>query len=86
MGSLSVRGVDEELSALLKRVASSEKKSVNQFVLSILRKHLGLEKEKQFSRNWHDLDSLFGKWSEEEFENIQGKINSERQIDEELWK
>jgi hypothetical protein len=86
MGSLSIRGVDEELAFLLKEAASSEHKSVNQFVLETIKKQVGLKKEKRFTRDWHDLDSLFGKWSEEEFASIQGKINHERQIDEELWK
>lgn len=86
MRSLSIRGMNDELTALLKEAASSEKKSVNQFVLETLKKQVGLEKEKRFSQEWHDLDSLFGKWSEEEFLQIQRKIDDERQIDEELWK
>jgi hypothetical protein len=86
MGSLSIRGVDEELALLLKEAASLEHKSVNQFVLETIKKQVGLKKEKRFTQDWHDLDSLFGKWSEEEFASIQGKINHERQIDEELWK
>ncbi|KJS02946.1 MAG: antitoxin [Desulfobulbaceae bacterium BRH_c16a] len=86
MGSISIRGMNDELAALLKEAASSEKKSVNQFVLETLKKQVGLTKEKRFSQEWHDLDSLFGKWSEEEFLQIQRKIDDERQIDEELWK
>lgn len=86
MGSLSIRGVDEELALLLKEAASLEHKSVNQFVLETIKKQLGLTKEKRFTQDWHDLDHLFGKWSKEEFESIQGKIDNQRQIDEELWK
>ena len=86
MGSISIRGMDDELAALLKEAASSEKKSVNQFVLETLKKQVGLTKEKRFSQEWHDLDGLFGKWSEEEFLQIQSKIDNERQIDEEIWK
>ena len=86
MGSLSIRGVDEKLATLLKKSASLEQKSVNQLVLETLKKHVGLTKEKRFTRKWNDLDSLFGKWTEEEFSKIQEKINNERQIDEELWK
>lgn len=85
MGSISIRGIDENLAALLKEAASLERKSVNQFVLETLKKRVGLEKEKRFTQEWHELDSLFGRWSEEEFSQIQGKINDERQIDEELW-
>ena len=86
MGSFSIRGIDEELALLLKKAAASEHKSVNQFLLETIKKQLGLKKEKRFTQVWHDLDSLFGKWSMEEFDGIQGKINAERQIDEELWK
>jgi hypothetical protein len=50
------------------------------------KKRVGLKKEKRFTQQWHDLDDLFGKWSEEEFARIQKKITSERQIDEEIWK
>ena len=86
MGSISIRGVDEKLAVLLKKKASLERKSVNQFVLEILKKELGLKKEKRFTQEWSDLDSLFGKWSQEEFSQIQEKIDNERQIDEEIWK
>ncbi len=86
MGSISIRGLDDELSSLLKKAAATEKMSVNQFVLETIKKHLGLAKEKRFSQEWHDLDGLFGQWSEEEFSEIQGKIDDERKIDEELWK
>ena len=86
MGSLSIRGVDEKLAVLLKEAASLEHKSVNQFVLDTIKKQVGMHKEKRFTQEWHDLDNLFGKWSEEDFLRIQGKITQERQIDEELWK
>jgi hypothetical protein len=86
MGSLSIRGIDEELGVLLKEAASLEHKSVNQFVLETIKKQLGLQKPKQFTQDYHDLDSLFGKWSEDEFLRIEEKINNERRIDAELWK
>ena len=86
LGSLSIRGVDEELAILLKKAASLEHKSVNQLVLETIKSRVGLQKEKRFTQEWHDLDSLFGKWSQEDFLRIQGKITHERHIDEELWK
>ena len=86
MGALSIRGVDEQLSTLLKQQASASKKSVNQFILETLRRHVGLEKVKHFTREYDDLNNLFGKWSAREFDQIQGKIDGERKIDKELWK
>ena len=86
MSSLSIRGLDNDLSERLKKVASAEHKSVNQFVIDILKQHLGLTKNKRFTQCFHDLDQLFGVWNDESYESIQGKVDSERHIDDELWK
>jgi len=86
MKTLSIRGVDEDLGALIKSAAKKEEKSVNNFVLDVLRKQVGAGKEKRFTREWHDLDCLFGTWSDEEYSKIQGRIDAQRQVDEELWK
>ena len=86
MKTLSVRGVDEELAALVKDAAAMAHKSVNAYVLDVLKKEVGARKTKRFDREWHDLDALFGRWSEGEYARVQGKIDGERQIDEELWK
>ena len=85
MGSLSIRGVDAELTSLLKKRAEMENKSVNQLVLETMQQHVGLKKHKQFTATFHDLDVLFGKWSQTEYETIERKIASERQIDDEIW-
>ncbi len=85
MKSLSIRGVDDRLAALLKQEAAASHKSVNQFVLELLMERVGLLKKKRFTEEYHDLDQLFGSWSNEEFSSIQGKIDEERRIDEELW-
>ncbi len=85
MRSISIRGVDDQLAALLKQEALASNKSVNQLVLETLKKHVGLEKKKLFTQQYHDIDYLFGKWSKDEFDKIQGKIDTERQIDKELW-
>ncbi len=86
MGSLSIRGVDNHLADILKEKAGASNQSVNQFVIEMLKKHVGLEKTKQYTAQYDDLDHLFGSWTEAEFERIQEKIDSERQIDVELWK
>ena len=85
MGSISIRNVDERVAKKLKQQAKKSKKSVNQLVLEILSRHVGLEKEQRFTRTFDDLDMLFGRWSEADYKYIQGRINEERRIDEELW-
>lgn len=85
MKNISLRGLDEALADKLQEDAKAEGKSVNQLVLETLRRRFGLDKTKRFTQVYHDLDSLFGKWSREEFERIQGSIDEGRGIDAELW-
>ena len=86
MSTLSIRGLDKNLSEQLKKTAHAEQKSVNQFVIDILKQNLGLTKHKRFTQHFDDLDQLFGSWSDDSFNKIKEKIDSERQIDDELWK
>ncbi len=86
MKSMSIRGANDQLVSLLKERASASNKSVNQLVLEVLHKFVGLDKKKIFTGEHHDLDHLLGKWSEDEYLSIQEKIDSERQVDRELWK
>jgi uncharacterized protein (DUF1778 family) len=86
MKNMTLRGLETQLADSLQRAAKEEGKSINQFVLDTLKKQLGLEKEKRFTAVHHDMDHLFGRWSEREFKQIQTKIDAESQIDEELWK
>ena len=86
MKTITVRGLDETITKNLKLMAGQNGKSVNQFVLDTLKERLGLKKEKKYTVVHHDMDHLFGIWSENEFKGIQGKIDSERKIDKELWK
>ena len=85
MKTLTVRGIEPKLSELLKNLAKQEGKSVNQVIIDTLKKHFGLQKEKKYSQVYHDLDDLFGRWSQKEFDRIQSKIDAERKIDQELW-
>ena len=85
MKALTIRGVEAEVAEKLKLTAAKQGKSVNQVILDIIKEGLGLKKEKKYSREYDDLDDLFGRWSEGEFQEIQAKINRERTIDPELW-
>lgn len=85
MGNISLRGLDEELTLKLQQTAREEGKSVNQVVLDTLRRCFGLDKAKRFTRVYNDLDALFGTWSQEEFERIQGSVDQGRTVDPELW-
>jgi hypothetical protein len=80
MKTITVRGIDASLAEKLKQTAKKEGKSVNQLVLDSIRDHLEENERKKFTRIYHDMDHLFGKWTQAEFETIQGKIDSERKV------
>jgi hypothetical protein len=85
MKTITIRGLNEHLSEKLKQAAKKEAKSINQFVIDSIRKSLGEEKEKKFNVIHHDMDHLFGKWSEHECKQIEKSIHMDRKIDTELW-
>jgi len=85
MKTITVRRIEPSLAKKLKQEANKEGKSVNQLVIETIKQYLGMKKEKRFTVVYHDMDHIFGRWSEEEFEQIQGKIDSERKVEKELW-
>ena len=86
MKTMTIRGIEPTLIDKMKEFAKQQNQSLNQFVVEILMLHMGMKKEKKFTAEYHDLDHLFGIWSEKDFKRIQGKIDSDRKIDKELWR
>jgi plasmid stability protein len=85
MKTMTLRGLDPELASKLKETADRDGKSVNQTALDALRTALGLGKVNRHTVVYDDLDHLFGLWDQAEFDRIQGRIDSARTVDEELW-
>ncbi len=56
MNSLFIRGGDPLLAATLRKKTKAAQKSTDPFVLEILRKHVGLEKEKCFMQEYDNLN------------------------------
>lgn len=86
MKAVTLRGVDSDVAEKLKATAKNQGKSINQLIIDLIKESLGLKKGKKYSRRYTDLDDLFGRWSDDEFNQITSKIAQERQIDPELWK
>ena len=86
MKTMTIRGLDPLLIDKLKENAKNQNQSLNQLVMDVLKANVGLKKQKKFTVQYHDLDHLFGRWSAKEFDKIQTQIDTERKIDEELWK
>ena len=85
MKAITIRGIEPDVAKKLKLTAAKQHKSLNQLVLEFIKKNLGLEKEKKYSRHYDDLDNLFGSWDDNEYNDIQNKIDQERQIDQDIW-
>jgi hypothetical protein len=85
MKVITIRGIEPEVSEGLKKLSAKQGKSINQLTIEIIKESLGLAKEKKYTREYNDLDDLFGRWHEDEFKEINAKITKERQIDQELW-
>ena len=83
---MTIRGLEPTLIDKMKEFAKQRNQSLNQFVIETLMLHMGMKKEKKFTAEYHDLDHLFGIWSEKDFKRIQGRIDSDRRIDKELWR
>ena len=65
MATMSIRGLDDQVLAQLKRRATQEGSSLNHLVLRLLQ---GSDKpaQPQIIETYDDLDVLAGTWSEEE--------------------
>jgi len=77
---VTIRRVPERVKQLLKELAKREEKSLNQIMLEVLERGLGLAGEEIV---YHDLDDLAGTWVDDpEFDKA---IEEQHRIDPELW-
>ncbi len=73
MKAVTIRGLEPEVAKKLKSAAAEQGKSIDQLTLDIIKEGLGLKKERKYSREYDDLDSLFGKWSDAELRETSEK-------------
>jgi len=85
MGTITIRNIDEHLNATLKEFAKKNSLSLNKWLLQVLNKITGNEKNAQFEQH-HDLDSLAGGWSQNDALKFNQNTALFETIDEELWK
>lgn len=85
MTTMTLRGVDDTIAAVLKEKARQEETSVNAVMLRILRESLGIDKKKR-SAVYNDLDSLAGTWSSQESDDFLRATAVFEKVDEDMWK
>ncbi len=84
MKTITLRGIDDETAATLKKQAKQSRTSVNATVLNLIRESIGLDKKKR-TRIYNDLDNLAGGWSQEDEQEFNKTTRLFTKIDEELW-
>ena len=85
MTTMTLRGIDEQLSQTLKELAHNQGISLNALTLRLIREATGVDKRKRTLVH-HDLDILAGTWSKEDEEEFQVATRSFETIDDEMWK
>jgi len=83
MKALTVRNVDTQLASALTRETKRRGTSLNQTVLDVLRRGLGLDAS---GPRTNGLEKLAGKWTAEEFEEFEANVAMFEHIDPELWR
>lgn len=84
MANLSIRGLDDKLSQLLKEDARKHGLSVNARVLEIIQQSLGVANDS--THGYHDLDELAGTWNKAQAKDFLDSIEDFEQIDEQIWR
>ena len=82
MRHLTIRNIPPEIAAALDREKDRGRISLNQTVIELLRRALGVRRGEK--RN--GLSALAGTWTEEEFARFEAAVRITEQIDEELWR
>ena len=87
MNQLTVRGLDDELSAAVRRLAKREGISLNQAALKLLRKGAGLTGGAGGADTiGASLDYLIGTWSAADADEMDAALRDSDAIDASGWK
>lgn len=81
MHTLNIRGITDSLYDKIKNESQSKGTSINKFLITTL-SSLMSKKEKL---EYHDMDDLFGNWTEDECKQIEKAVTESRIIDNNLW-
>ncbi len=85
MTNIHLRNVDNQLIKNLKQEASKQDVSMNTLILSLLRRGVGLSRERPIT-TYHDLDKLAGTWSNQQAKEFLNEMSHFEHIEKDLWK
>ena len=85
MAGMSIRGLDDQTLARLKRQAEQEGSSLNSLVLRLLQ-GTGADNQSGTLQKFDDLDALVGTWSKQEAQAFERNTAAFSEVDAALWK
>jgi hypothetical protein len=83
MKALTIRHVDARLAGALTRETKRRGTSLNQTVLEVLRRGLGID---QVTPRTNGLEKLAGTWTSEDLAEFEANVAMFEAIDPELWR
>ncbi len=82
MKSITIHGLDDTLSQLIKEKADQDGTSLNKIIKGLLQESLGISKQqKKF-----DFSEFSGIWTQEEFKEFEHSIKDFEKVDNQDWK
>lgn len=87
MKQITLRDIPDDIAKIIEKKSKKDKLSLNRTIISLLERGVGVASgNKSAGPLYHDLDHLFGAWSEKEAEEFESKLKRQRGIDEDVWK
>ena len=83
--TITIRNLPPEVEREIRKQAREKGISANKAVIGLLEKQLGLRR-KEKNKKHHDLDHLFGAWTEKQSEEFDKALAEQREIDHEMWR
>lgn len=82
---LTIRGLGDELTRAIQRLANQDGTSLNRAAVKLLRRGAGLEDGKGQDRVGSSLDHLIGTWSAAQADEFERTLKHFETIDEAMW-
>jgi hypothetical protein len=82
--AITLRNLPPELESKIRERAREKGISINKAVIGLLKEQSGLGQKGKNKRH-HDLDHLFGAWTQKQAEEFDRTLAEQREIDPELW-
>ena len=82
---LTIRGLGDELTRAIQRLANRDGTSLNRAAVKLLRRGAGLEEGRETDTVGSSLDHLIGTWSAADADEFERALRRFETIDEAMW-